>query len=68
MIWGGGVGFPKPLDGPIFKSWARTRMAVWHAWYQAFLPRSRSPTSTTTIRFEKGCSAFLKPTTRHGCG
>ena len=36
MIWGGGVGFPKPLDGPIFKSWARTRMAVWHAWYQAY--------------------------------
>ena len=35
-IWAGGVGFPSPLDGPSFKSWARTRMSVWHAWYQAY--------------------------------
>jgi len=35
-IWAGGVGFPKPLDGPSFKSWARTRMSVWHAWYRAY--------------------------------
>ena len=35
-IWAGGVGFPRPLDGPSFKSWARTRMSVWHAWYRAY--------------------------------
>jgi Dyp-type peroxidase family len=35
-IWAGGVGFPSPLDGPTFKTWARTRMSVWHAWYQAY--------------------------------
>ncbi len=35
-IWAGGVGFPRPLDGPSFKSWARTRMSVWHAWYSAY--------------------------------
>ncbi len=35
-IWAGGVGFPRPLDGPTFKSWARTRMSVWHAWYRAY--------------------------------
>jgi Dyp-type peroxidase family len=35
-IWAGGVEFPSPLDGPGFKSWARTRMSIWHAWYQAY--------------------------------
>jgi Dyp-type peroxidase family len=35
-IWSGGVGFPRPLDGPIFKTWARTRMSTWQAWYQAY--------------------------------
>ena len=35
-IWAGGVGFPRPLDGPTFKSWARTRMSVWHGWYRAY--------------------------------
>jgi Dyp-type peroxidase family len=35
-IWSSGEGFPWPLDGPAFKTWARECMSAWDHWYQAY--------------------------------
>lgn len=35
-IWSSGEGFPWPLDGPAFKTWARECMSPWSYWYQAY--------------------------------
>ncbi len=35
-IWSSGEGFPWPLDGPAFKTWARECMSPWDHWYQAY--------------------------------
>ena len=35
-IWSSGEGFPWPLDGPAFKTWARACMSPWDHWYQAY--------------------------------
>ena len=33
-FWANTDGFPRPLDGRIFKQWARTRMTPWQYWHQ----------------------------------
>lgn len=35
-LWSNGEGFPWPLDGPTFKTWARACMSPWEHWYQAY--------------------------------
>ncbi len=67
-IWAGGVGFPRPLDGPSFKSWARTRMSVWHAWYRAYPTLTVANIDNNDQHSDAVSSTCRAPTMRRACG